>query len=174
MRVLVISADQFEDSELTQPVEALEQAGVEVDIASLQAGTITGKKGTQVEAGLGVADAYPDRYDMLLIPGGKAPAKLRKSEAVLYLARTFSEEGKPIAAICHGPQILVSAGLVEGRTLTSYKSVADELEAAGASYQDRELVRDGNLITSRQPADLPVFIEALRETLGLRLAEGAP
>jgi protease I len=174
MRVLVISADQFEDSELTQPVEALKQDGVAIDIASLEAGTITGKKGTEVRAGLAVADADPDRYDLLFLPGGKAPAKLRESDAVLDLARRFAADGKPMAAICHGPQVLISAGLVEGRTMTSYRSVADELKAAGAFYQDRELVRDGNLITSRQPGDLPVFIDALRETLSLSPAEGSP
>lgn len=170
MRVLAISADQFEDSELTKPVEAMRDAGVEVDVASLQAGTITGKKGTEARANLAVGEASEADYDMLFLPGGKAPAKLRQSETVLALARAFMAKGKPIAAICHGPQILISAGLVEGRRMTSYKSVGSELEEAGADYVDQELVTDGNLITSRQPDDLPVFIGKMLETL----REGPP
>ncbi len=158
MRVLVISADNFEDSELTEPVQALEQADVDVDIASLDTEIIAGKKGTKVLAKLAVADADAADYDMLFLPGGKAPARLRESETVLALARAFADSGKPIAAICHGPQILISGGLVEGRRMTSYQSVAEELKAAGASCLDQEVVTDGNLITSRQPGDLPVFI----------------
>ncbi|MGD2082555.1 MAG: type 1 glutamine amidotransferase domain-containing protein [Chromatiales bacterium] len=165
MRVLVISADNFEDSELTRPVEALQQQGIDVDIASLEAGIITGKKGTEVRAGLAVTDVDSAGYDMLLLPGGKAPARLRESPAVLDLARTFAGSGKPVAAICHGPQILISAGLAEGRTMTSYKSVGRELEDAGARYVDEEVVTDGNFITSRQPDDLPVFIDRMLEAL---------
>ena len=166
MRVLVISADLFEDRELTEPVDALRKAGIDVDIASLLSGTITGKRGTHVQANLAVTDVDPDDYDLLLLPGGKAPQKLRESETVLDLARTFAEIGKPIAAICHGPQILISAGLVKGRKMTSYASVSEELKAAGARYLDEPLVRDGNFITSRNPSDLPRFIDAILETLG--------
>jgi protease I len=166
MRVLVISADNFEDSELTEPVAALEQADVEVDIASLENGTMTGKKGTEVQANLAVTDVDAAGYSMLFLPGGKAPARLRESETVLALVRVFADSGKPIAAICHGPQILISAGLVEGRRMTSYKSVADELKAAGANYLDQEVVTDGNFITSRQPGDLPAFIDKMLEVVG--------
>jgi protease I len=171
MRVLVISADKFEDSELTRPVEALRAEGIDVDIASLEAGTITGKHGAEVQADLAVSDADPAGYAMLFLPGGKAPARLRESRTVLDLARAFADSGKPVAAICHGPQILVSAGLVEGRTMTSYKSVGKELEDAGARYVDEEVVTDGNFVTSRQPDDLPVFIDRmlalLREHTGV-------
>ena len=114
MRVLVISADLFEDRELIEPVDALRQAGVDVDIASTLSGTITGKRGGYVQANLAVTDVDPDDYDLLLLPGGQAPQTLRASEPVLDLARTFAEIGRPIAAICHGPQILISAGLVKG------------------------------------------------------------
>jgi protease I len=165
MRVLVISADKFEDSELTQPVVALQQAEVNVDIASLEAGTISGKKGTEVQANLAVADANTADYDMLLLPGGKAPARLRESETVLDLVRGFMDSGKPIAAICHGPQILISAGLVKGRRMTSYQAVGKELQAAGANYVDQEVVIDGNFITSRQPSDLSVFIDKVLDAL---------
>jgi protease I len=172
MRVLAISADGFEDSELTQPVETLQQTEVEVDIASLEAGTIVGKKGAEVQANLAVTDVNAARYDMLLLPGGKAPARLRESQAVLDLVREFAASGKPIAAICHGPQILISAGLVEGRTMTSYKAVARELEAAGAHYLDREVVVDDNFITSRQPSDLPSFIDKILASLREHASEG--
>ncbi len=159
MRVLVISADQFEDRELTEPVAALQEANAVVDVASLEAGTITGKKGTQVQANLAVGDVDPSGYDMLVLPGGKAPSRLRESGHVLDLARSFVQAGKPVAAICHGPQILISAGLVEGRSMTSYESVASELKEAGAQYLDETVVKDGNFITSRHPGDLPVFIQ---------------
>ncbi len=168
MKVLVISADQFEDSELVQPVDAMRQAMIEVDIASLEAGTITGKKGTPVQANLALSEVSEADYDLLLLPGGKAPARLREAEIVLDLTRAFMASGKPIAAICHGPQILISAGLVPGRTMTSYKSVGPELAAAGGRYVDEELVVDGNLITSRQPDDLPVFTGKILEILRQR------
>jgi protease I len=147
-------------------VDALRKAGVDVDIASLSSGIITGKRGAQVQANLAVTDVDPDDYDLLLLPGGKAPQTLRESEPVLDLARTFTELGKPIAAICHGPQILISAGLVKGRKMTSYLSVGEELKAAEARYLDEPLVRDRNFITSRNPNDLPRFIDGILETLG--------
>lgn len=161
MRVLTISADKFEDSELTEPVEALKSAGVDVDIASLSTGTITGKKGAEVEANLDVDQADASAYDMLLLPGGKAPAQLRQSERVLGLARAFMDADKPVAAICHGPQILISADRVQGRRMTSYESVASELKAAGAQYTDKAVVTDRNLITSRHPGDIPAFIDTM-------------
>jgi protease I len=168
MRVLVISADGFEDSELTEPVKALKDAGVAVDIASLEAGTIKGKKGTEVNAGLDLADADAKAYDLLFLPGGKAPARLRDSAQVQALVHAFMSDAKPIAAICHGPQILISAGVVKGRTMTSYKSVGPELEEAGADYVDQMVVADSNFITARQPGDLPAFVEQLLETLRQR------
>ena len=168
LRVLVISADGFEDSELTEPVDALRAAGVDVAIASLDAGTIAGKKGTKVEAGLAVADTVAKDYDMLFLPGGKAPARLRVSAEVRACVRAFHDDAKPIAAICHGPQILVSAGLVKGRTMTAHASVGPELEAAGADYVDQMVVTDANFVTARQPGDLPAFIEQVLETLRMQ------
>jgi protease I len=168
MRVLVISADGFEDSELTEPVEALRDAAVEVDIASLAPGPIKGKKGTEVTADLAVSDVEATAYDMLFLPGGKAPARLRDSAQVQALVHAFMSDGKPIAAICHGPQILISAGVVKGRTMTSYKSVGKELQEAGADYVDQTVVADANFITARQPSDLPAFIEQVLQTLRQR------
>ncbi len=161
MRALTISANNFEDSELIDPVTALTAAGVEVDIASLAPGTITGKKGAQVQATLDVADARTGDYDLLLLPGGKAPAELRQSERVLDLAREFMDADKPVAAICHGPQILISAERVRGRQMTCYESVVSELKDAGADYRDEQVVVDGNLITSRHPGDIPLFIDQI-------------
>lgn len=165
MRVLIVSADGFEDTELLVPWYRLREAGIEVDIASTRPGPIAGKHGYEVSAGLGIGDVQAERYDLLLLPGGKAPAKLREDQRLLDIARTFFAEGKPVAAICHGPQILVSAGLLEGRTATCYKSVAAELKDAGASYRDEALVVDDNLITSRQPDDLPAFTREIMHRL---------
>lgn len=172
MKVLVISADQFEDRELIEPVKALNEAGHHTDIASLESKTITGKKGMEANANMSVDEVDPAEYAMLLLPGGKAPAELRKSDKVLDIARRFAQDDKPIAAICHGPQILISAGLVEGREMTSYKSVGQELEDAGANYVDEPLVIEGNFITSRQPDDLPKFIDAIRDRLQREIPGG--
>ncbi len=106
-----------------------------------------------------------DNYDLLLLPGGKAPAELRKQQAALEIARFFFAGNKPVAAICHGPQILISAGLLKGRRATCYKAVATEMKEAGAEYEDRELVVDGNLVTSRQPSDIPVFMKEIMKIL---------
>lgn len=168
MRVLVISADGYEDSELTEPVGALRDAGVAVDIAAPDAGAITGKHGARVEAGLALGEADASEYDMLFLPGGKAPARLRDAAEVKGLVRDFVAAAKPVAAICHGPQILASAGVVKGHTMTAYKSVGPELEEAGADYVDQMVVSDANFITAREPGDLPAFIEQVLETLRQR------
>lgn len=167
MRALVISADGFEDSELQFPLESLSAAGVAADVASTARGAIRGKHGQVVAVDLAVAEVDPAAYDLLVLPGGKAPARLRKDPAVLGLVRTFVAAGKPVAAICHGPQILGSAGVLAGRVATCYRSVAGELRAAGARYLDERVVVDGNLITARKPADLPYFVHAVLAALGL-------
>ncbi|HSO07046.1 MAG TPA: type 1 glutamine amidotransferase domain-containing protein [Pelomicrobium sp.] len=168
MRVLIISAAGFEDTELLVPWYRLREAKVPVDVVSLERGPFAGKHGYEVEAGHSVDEVTVDAYDMLILPGGKAPARLRESEKVLAIVREFFDQDKPVAAICHGPQILVSAGVMEGRTATCYQSVKSELEKAGARYRDEELVLDGNLITSRHPGDLPAFTrEIMRRLAGL-------
>lgn len=165
VRVLTLTADEFEDSELAEPLQALQARGIAVDIAAPQRGTITGKHGLQVEAGLALDEVNPEGYDLLLLPGGRAPARLREHPQAVAIARHFLQAGKPVAAICHGPQVLVATGRMAGRTATAYRKVADELKQAGVNYVDREVVIDGNLVTSRRPADLPAFIAAIVEVL---------
>lgn len=164
MKALIISADNFEDSELLVPYYRLQEAGMGVEVASLGRGVITGKHGYEVRVDRSLAEVNPDDYAILVLPGGKAPAAIRKELRALEICRVFMTHDKPVAAICHGPQTLISAGLVRGRRLTCYRTVADELREAGALYEDREVVVDGNLVTSRQPSDLPAF---MRETMKL-------
>jgi len=159
-KVLCISAEGFEDTELLCPVNRLLEEGHTVDIAAPGNKEFTGKHGYSVHPDLSVDDLPPDPatvYDLLLLPGGKAPATLRKIDSVLEAAKSFDAAGKPIAAICHGPQILITAGLLQGKQATSYTSVAKELKEAGAEYLDQEVVVDGSYIFSRNPKDIPAF-----------------
>lgn len=165
MRALIISADDFEDTELLVPFYRLKEEGIDVDIVSLERGKITGKHGYEVEAGKTLQEVRPDDYDLLVLPGGKAPETVRKDIKAHYIARHFFEKNMPVAAICHGPQTLISAGLIKGRHATCYKSVAPEMKNAGAIYEDSEVVVDGNLITSRQPSDLPAFMREIMKML---------
>lgn len=165
MRALIISADNFEDTELLYPFYRLIEEGFQADIASFEKGKIKGKHGYTVPVNLSIEEVNPENYALLVLPGGKAPEALRKNPRVLEVVKAFYSAGKPIGAICHGPQILISAGLLSGKKATSYKSVAKELIEAGAQYEDKEVVMDGNLITSRMPSDLPYFMKALLDLL---------
>ena len=165
MKILILSADGFEDTELLVPLARLREAGMQVHIGAFTAGTLRGKHGAQAQANRAIADIHPEQYDALLLPGGKAPATLRQDTQVWVLVRHFFETGKPVAAICHGPQVLVSAGVLAGRSLTAYHAMAQELQAAGAHYRDAEVVVDDNLITSRTPADLPAFLREFMHKL---------
>ena len=162
MKALIISADNFEDSELLVPYYRLKEAGVEVTVTSLSRSAIKGKHGYEVAVDKSLDEVNPDDYTILILPGGSAPALVRKEAKALEIARSFFARSKPVAAICHGPQILISAGLLQGRRATCYRSVVEELKVAGALYEDRDVVVDANLVTSRQPADLPAF---MRETM---------
>lgn len=165
MKALILSADHFEDSELLVPLYRLQEAGYTVTVASGSRGTIRGKHGYEVPAHVAFAEVDPADYAVLVLPGGKAPAAIRNELLVQSLARAFFAAGKPVGAICHGPQILVSAGLLQGRRATCYHTVAPELRQAGALYEDREVVVDGRLVTSRQPDDLPAFMRELMRLL---------
>lgn len=138
-----------------------------MDVAAPQKGPITGKHGHKVGAGLALDAVRPENYGPLLLPGGKAPASLWQIPAAVAIARHFLEADKPVAAICHGPQVLIATGLLAGRSATCYRDMRRELEAAGVNYQDREVVVDGNLITSHQPADIPAFMRAIFRIMGV-------
>lgn len=167
-KVAVIFANGFEDHELTEPVEAIRDEGGEAMLIGLSGDDksgVEGKHGTIVRADATINEVNSADFDMLLVPGGKGPARLRQDERILEFVRRFDQEGKPIAAICHGPQVLVSAGILEGRTATSYFAVGDEIKGAGANFVNKPLVVDGNLITSRQVQDIPQFIGAIFNAL---------
>ncbi len=162
MKALMISADNFEDLELFVPYNRLREEGIEVDIASMKKGRIKGKHGYEIEANKTFEEVDPKEYEILVIPGGKAPEAVRKDRRAVGIVGFFFNENKPVSAICHGPQILITGGFLRGRHATCYKSVAAEMKEAGALYVDKEVVVDGNLVTSRQPSDLPAF---MRETM---------
>ncbi len=168
-KAIIISADLFEDSELLYPLYRLQEAGFQVDVAAPAAGAITGKHQYTVTANLAV-DAVESAgscgYSLLVLPGGKAPAALRGIPKVIDIVNDFASSGIPMAAICHGPQILVTARLLRGKRATCYTTVADELREAGALYEDAPVVVDGNLITSRIPADLPDFMREVMKKVG--------
>jgi len=166
MKILILSANNFEDTELLVPLYRLREAGFTVDVASQSRETIRGKHGYEVPVDKVFKDVVPAEYGVLVLPGGKAPAAIRDDQAVQEIARSFFADGKPVAAICHGPQILVSAGLLKGRRATCYESVTPELQEAGALYEDSEVVVDGQLITSRKPEDLPAFNRELMRLIG--------
>lgn len=165
-RVAMVLANNFEDVEATDPKEYLERQGAEVTVIGIEPGTITGKKGATLTADATFADVSPDDFDMLVIPGGGAPENLRIHDPAVEFTRRFVESGRPVASICHGPQLLISAKVLQGRRLTAVNKIRDDITNAGGKYVDEPLVEDGNLITSRVPADLPVFDEALGRALG--------
>jgi protease I len=161
--IAFLAADGVEKVELEQPRAAVEQAGARTELLSLKAGEIQARDHDLEPAGTvavdrAVADATVSEFDGLILPGGTVnPDKLRMDRSAVSFVREFVESGKPVAAICHGPWTLVEAGVVGGRTLTSYASIRTDLRNAGANVVDEEVVVDGNLITSRSPADLPAF-----------------
>ncbi len=164
-KVIIISTHNFEDTELIYPYYRLKEAGAEVKIASLKKETIRGKHGIEVPAELTIKELKPEDYDAVVIPGGWAPDKLRVYKEVLNFVSKMNKKGKLIAAICHGPHVLISAGVVKDRTLTAVRPLWDDLKNAGATVQDKAVVRDKNIITSRFPPDLPDFCREIIKTL---------
>ena len=167
-RVAMVIAPNFEDREAIDPKEYLEAHGATVTLIGVEGGTVTGKKGATLRVGTTFAAVTPDQFDMLVIPGGGAPENLRIDDDAVAFTRAFVESGKPVGAICHGAQLLISARVLKGRQLTCVNKIRDDVTNAGGIYVDLPLVEDGNLITSRVPADLPVFDEALGRALGAR------
>jgi protease I len=173
IRVAILTEQGFEQVELTSPKEALQDAGAQVEIISPESGKIKAwdqtNWGIEIDVDKTVADAHLDDYDALVLPGGVMnPDKLRQNEAAVKFAKDFLKSGKPVAAICHGPQTLIETGLLEGRTMTSYPSFQTDLKNAGVHWVNIEMVHDGNLITSRKPADLQAFNKELIKTLSLQ------
>lgn len=165
-RIAVLAADGFEKVELTIPVAALKAAGAKVDIVSLRRGRIRGvnlhEPASRVRVTRTIEEASPQQYDALLVPGGFInPDLLRQSAAAREFVTAFDIAGKPIATLCHGPWVLASAGLLTGRTLTSWPGIRDDVVNAGATWLDEPLVRDGNLVTSRGPQDMVPFVRAV-------------
>ncbi len=174
-RIAILAADGFEKVELSVPAMALRMAGAKVDIVSLRHGRIRGvnlhEPAGRVRVTKTIAEADPDAYDGLLIVGGFInPDLLRQSAEAREFVAAFDAASKPIASLCHGPWVLASAGLLEGRTLTSWPGIRDDLVNAGATWLDRSLVRDGNLVTSRGPQDMVPFVRGIKELF----AETAP
>ncbi len=166
-RVAILAADGVERVELEQPREALARVGAQTDLLSLHGGEIQARNndldaaGTFAVDGL-VTDAFVTDYDALLLPGGTVnPDQLRVNQDAVSFVRDFVDSGKPVAAICHGPWTLIEAGVVGGRTLTSFPSIRTDLRNAGADVLDREVVVEGNLTTSRSPDDLPAFCDTI-------------
>jgi len=166
-RVAMLVEDGFEDRELVGPLEALREAGATVTIVGPTAGVeYRGKRGNAVVmSDLSAGAARVTDFDALVIPGGHAPDKMRMRHAMVDFARDVMEAGKPVAAICHGAQLLISANALRGRTLTCWPSIAIDVKNAGGLYVDKPVVEDGNLITSRKPDDVPVFSDAIIRAL---------
>jgi len=165
-KILAFVDDIYEDLELWYPKLRLEEEGWRVDVAGPEKGrTYEGKHGYPCVANLAIADAHADQYDALLVPGGFAPDKLRRSETVLQLTRDFDRQKKPIAFICHAGWILISAGILKGRRTTSTVGIKDDMINAGSTWVNEPLVIDGHLISSRTPVDLPVFARAFVEAI---------
>jgi protease I len=161
IRIAVLIDHDFEDSEYAEPAKAFKQAGYQMIHIGLNRGeTVKGKKkGTAVKIEVPAAEASVMDFDALLIPGGYSPDHLRGHVEAVNFTREFFKSGKPVFAICHGPQLLISAQVLEGKTLTGWPSIEQDIRNARAGYIDQEVVEDGNLITSRGPQDLPAFID---------------
>jgi protease I len=170
-KVAILTEEGFEQVELTSPKEALLAAGATVHIISPQSGKIKAwdkdKWGIEVDVDVVLTNASPDDYDALVLPGGVLnPDKLRQNKDAVAFVSAFLDEGKPLAAICHGPQMLIETGMIKGRKLTSYPSLQTDLINAGAEWVDEEVVVDNGLITSRTPADLDAFNKKTIEEIG--------
>jgi protease I len=172
-KLAILTENGFEEVELTSPMNALELAGVEVDVISPQQGMVKAWNhdhwSIEIPVDKLLSEANPEDYDMLVLPGGVMnPDKLRLNKEAVAFAQHFLEQGKPVAAICHGPQLLIETGMLDGRTLTSYPSLRTDLINAGVNWVDKEVVVDNGLVTSRKPDDLEAFNKKMLE----ELAEG--
>jgi deglycase len=162
LKVAILVTDNFEQAELIEPREALQAAGAETTVISPKPGQVQGmkhdEKADKVKVDMALYGANPDDFDAVLLPGGALNAdNLRVEKKAQEFVKKMDQAGKPIAVICHGPWLLVSAGLVRGRKMTSYHTIQDDLRNAGANWEDAEVVRDRNWVSSRKPDDIPAF-----------------
>ena len=167
-KVAILAADGFEEVELTKPRKALDDAGAKTSVVSLKSGKIQGMnhadKGATVAVDVTLAEAKPQEFDALLIPGGLMnPDTLRSSDEALEFVRHFFRQGKPVAAICHAAWVLIDAEVVSGRTITSWPAIRTDVRNAGATWVDQDVVVDNGLVTSRKPDDIPAFNEKMIE-----------
>ena len=162
-KVAILLGPGFEDSEFKVPYDRLKTEGFDVDIIGREAGEeLKGDKGkVTTKATRSIGDSRPQDYDALVLPGGHSPDKLRADERFVRFVQEFDATKKPLAAVCHGPQLLITAGLVKGRTLTAWSTIQEDLRQIGAKVKDEPVVKDGNWITSRKPDDLQQFSDAL-------------
>ena len=154
MRILILVGEGFEDLELFYPLYRVKEEGYKVDVASKNRGKVTGKHGYSVEANLSFDEVDVEKYDSLILPGGRGPERIRIYKRAVEIVKHFVEAGKPIAAICHGPQLLISARSIKGRRMTSWYGIKDDVIVAGGIWEDKPVVVDGNLVTARHPGDL--------------------
>jgi len=167
-RIAILAEQDFEGVELMEPLKAMKEAGAQIFIVGSGSQTsYQGKRGkATIKVDIDADKVRADDFDAVIIPGGYAPDKMQLHQPMIDLVRKAHDLGRVIAAVCHGPQLLISAGIVSGRRLTSWPSVAIDLKNAGAIWVDEPLVKDGNIITSRRPSDLPVFNRAIIQALG--------
>lgn len=163
--VAMIVANQFEDSEAVDPKKYLEEHGATVTVIGLSNDEIEGKKGAKLSPDATVDSVNVDQFDALVIPGGGSPENLRINDEAVAFSRKFVESGKPVASICHGAQLLISAEVLRGKTITCVAKIRDDVKNAGANYVDEALVVDENLISSRIPSDIPQFNEGIAKAL---------
>ncbi|MBD3367756.1 MAG: DJ-1/PfpI/YhbO family deglycase/protease [Candidatus Eisenbacteria bacterium] len=164
-RVAVLAEDLFEDLELFYPAIRLREAGARVTVVGTGEDEYRGKHGLTVRPDASIDDVSPDDFDAVVIPGGYSPDRMRRHASLLDFVRSLHERGAVVAWICHGGWVPVSAGILEGRKVTSFFSIRDDMRNAGAEWLDEEVVRDGNLISSRTPADLPAFLRTIISSL---------
>ncbi|HKL48104.1 MAG TPA: type 1 glutamine amidotransferase domain-containing protein [Desulfuromonadales bacterium] len=164
-KVAILAEEQYEDLELWYPLLRLKEEGAEITVVGAGAKSYASKHGYTVKTDRNAQDIHEPEFDAVIIPGGYAPDHMRRHEAMVNFVRACHEEGKVVAAICHAGWMLASAGILKGKKVTGFFAIRDDLVNAGAEYLDEEVVRDGKLITSRVPSDLPAFCRTIIEAL---------
>lgn len=172
-RAVILTADKFEDMEVYVPLFRLQEAGIQVDVAAPKVTELHGENGYSLKPSITIAAVNPDDYDLLIIPGGSpdgAPGEVRKIQKAIEITQSFFAKNKPVASICHGPWTLASADVIQGKHLTSYwhDGVPEDIKKAGGIWEDKDVVVDGNLVTSRWPFDLAAFNRELMKLIGVK------